>query len=147
MGLELLFKTRSSVLSVHSNVVVELEQPQSSKIWAFMLGMFWVSLATYYVLWKSYRRVVYMRDRANANAAARPQQYTVLVRDIPKPVGKESRTDQIVNFFARVHPGVFSRVQPVHDIKPVSVQFEVKLAEATCLAISKWLFNKLNLDA
>lgn len=98
-------------------------EPQSSKIWAFMLGMFWVSLATYYVLWKSYRRVVYMRDRANANAAARPQQYTVLVRDIPKPVGKESRTDQIVNFFARVHPGVFSRVQPVHDIKPAGKIF------------------------
>lgn len=98
-----------------------MEQPKSSKIWAFLFGMIWVSLVTYYVLFKSYRRVIYMRDRAQANANARPQQYAALVRDIPKPVGKESRVQQVDSFFARVHPGAYNRVQPVQDIKPVRI--------------------------
>lgn len=92
-------------------------EAKSSKIWAYLLGMFWVSFVTYYVLWKSYRRVVYMRDRAQGAANARPQQFTVLVRDIPKPVGKESRMQLVDSFFARVHPGAYNRVQPVHNIR------------------------------
>jgi hypothetical protein len=95
-------------------------QPKSAKIWAFLFAMFWVSFVTYYVLWKSYQRVVFMRDRAQANAFARPQQYTVLVRDIPKPVGKESRSQLVDSFFSRVHPGAYNRVLPTHDTKPVS---------------------------
>src|SRR5947209_2914965 len=75
-------------LIAYSREVVDVEQPNSPKTWAFLLGMFWVSLVTYYVLWKSYRRIVYMRDRAQVSAYARPQQFTALVRDIPKPVGK-----------------------------------------------------------
>jgi len=106
--------------------IVGVEQPKSGKIWAFLLGMFWVSFVTYYVLWKAYRRVVFMRDRAQANANARPQQYAALVRDIPKPVGKETRTQQVDGFFSRVHPGAYSRVQPVHNIRPVNTKLNLK---------------------
>ena len=116
-----------------------MQQPKSSKIWAFLIGMFWVSFVTYYVLWKSYQRVVYMRDRAQASAHARPQQYTVLVRDMPKPVGKESRNQQVDSFFARVHPGSYNREIPVYNIKRVSklqsnrLDFDIYSAERTCL--------------
>jgi hypothetical protein len=61
-----------------------MQQPSSTKIWAFLAGMFWVSIVTYVVLWRSYRRIVDMRDRIQASAYARPQQFVVLVRDIPK---------------------------------------------------------------
>ncbi|KAG0617408.1 hypothetical protein M758_5G188100 [Ceratodon purpureus] len=99
-------------------------EPNNSKIWAFLLAMFWVSFVVYYVLFKAYRRIVHMRDRAQASAYARPQQYTALVRDIPKTVGKESRIQQVDSFFARVHPGAYNRVQPVYDIKPAEKIFK-----------------------
>lgn len=99
-------------------------EPGSRKIWAFLLGVFWVSFVTYYVLWKSYRRIVYMRDRAQASGYARPQQYTALVRDMPKPVGKESRAQMVDSFFARVHPGAYNRVQPVYDVRPAEKIFQ-----------------------
>jgi hypothetical protein len=97
-----------------------MQQPSSTKIWAFLAGMFWVSIVTYVVLWRSYRRIVDMRDRIQASAYARPQQFVVLVRDIPKREGKETRTEQVEKFFSRVHPGAYNRILPVHKTKPVS---------------------------
>lgn len=97
-------------------------QPNSRKIWAFLIGMFYVSMVVYFVLWRSYRWVVDLRDREIASSNARPQQFTALVRDIPKPMGKETRAQQVESFFARVHPGAYNRVQPVYNIKPVSVR-------------------------
>ncbi|KAG0616625.1 hypothetical protein M758_5G129300 [Ceratodon purpureus] len=98
-------------------------EPSSRKIWAFLIGMFWVSIVTYFVLWTSYRRILNMRDRVQGSAYARPQQFVVLVRDIPKTDGKETRTEQVERFFSKVHPGEYSRVQPVHKIKPAEKIF------------------------
>jgi len=101
-------------------IAVTRMQPNSIKIWGFFIGMFWVSLVTYFVLWRSFRLVVDMRDREQASAYARPQQFTVLVRDIPKHTGKESRIQQVEQFFARTHPDAYNRVQLVHNVKKVS---------------------------
>lgn len=98
-------------------------EPNSRKIWAFLIGMFYVSMVVYFVLWRSYRWVVDLRDREIASSNARPQQFTALVRDIPKPMGKETRAQQVESFFARVHPGAYNRVQPVYNIKPVEKLF------------------------
>lgn len=98
-------------------------EPSSTKIWAFLAGMFWVSIVTYVVLWRSYRRIVDMRDRIQASAYARPQQFVVLVRDIPKRSGKETRTEQVEKFFSRVHPGAYNRILPVHKTKPAEKIF------------------------
>lgn len=86
-----------------------------------MIGMVWVSIATYLVLWRSFRLVVDMRDREQASEHARPQQFTLLVRDIPKKErdSKESRKEQVEHFFNRTHPGAFERVELVHKLKPV----------------------------
>ena len=63
--------------------------------------------------------MVNLRDRVQSSAYSRPQQFVVLVRDIPKLKEKERRTEQVERFFSRVHPGAFNYVQPVYKIKSV----------------------------
>lgn len=95
-------------------------QPSSPRIWAFLIGIFWVSFVTYYVLWAAYKRVVELRNNLASSLVARPQQYTVLVRDIPKAEIHETRTEQIDAFFRRVHPGAYETNMVVSNYKAVS---------------------------
>lgn len=95
-------------------------QPASPRIWAFLIGIFWVSFVTYYVLWAAYKRVVELRNNLASSLVARPQQYTVLVRDIPKAEIHETRAEQIDAFFRRVHPGAYETNMVVGNYKAVS---------------------------
>lgn len=94
-------------------------QPSSPKIWAYLGGAFWVSFVTYYVLWKSYKRIVALRIAQNSSLVATPEQYAVLVRDIPKPDKHESRTEEVDSFFRKVHPAAYERCMVVNDLKSV----------------------------
>ena len=100
-------------------------QPGSMRIWAFLFGLFWESFVVYYVLWKSYRRMLLLRDIIVTNSRARPQQYTVLVRDIPKLDGHETRTDQVSSFFRRVHPGYYGGCLILNNLRPASASLSI----------------------
>lgn len=102
-------------------------QPGSMRIWAFLFGLFWESVVVYYVLWKSYKRMLDLRDIIVTNSRARPQQYTVLVRDIPKLDGHETRTDQVSSFFRRVHPGYYGGCLILNNLRPVSASLSIPL--------------------
>lgn len=96
-----------------------MEQPGSTKLWGFLIGMFWVSLVTYFVLWRSYRRIVLLRIRQQKSAIARPHEFTVLVKDLPKPTVHETQSDQVDSFFRMVHPGAYDRCIVVNDLRKV----------------------------
>jgi hypothetical protein len=125
-------------------------EPKSNKIWAFMVGMVWVSIATYFVLWRSFRLVVDMRDREQASEHARPQQFTLLIRDIPKKErdSKETRKEQVEHFFNRTHPGAFDRVELVHNLKPVEKLFTEREEALRALehAEAVWELSKKKTD-
>lgn len=94
-------------------------EPGSHKIWGFLVGMFWVSFVTYYVLWRSYRRIVSLRIRRQTSAKARPEDFTVLVRNIPPPPANQTHAQHVDSFFRRLHPGSYDRCIIVKDLRKV----------------------------
>ena len=136
-------------------------QKKSSRIWAFVVGVYWMSVCTWVVLWKSGRHVIGLRMRelkgAHAHAhdahiskssnMCRPEQFTVLVRDIPEPkpiisinkarssvLADDGLADDVDGaaaaipkryaqevdaFFRKLHPDTYVRSQVVVDIKKV----------------------------
>lgn len=90
-------------------------QSGSPKIWAFLIGVYWVSIVTYYSLWRAYKKVFSLRNMMHSSEVSRPQQYTVLVRDIPVSQEHEKRTEQVESFFRRVHPHSYERCMIMHD--------------------------------
>lgn len=88
---------------------------KSNRIWAYLLGVYWVSFVTYYSLWKAYKRVFHLRNTLHSSLVARPQQYTVLVRDIPPFEKHETRSEQVDAFFRRVHPSSYESCMVMHN--------------------------------
>ena len=68
-----------------------------------------------------------LRDIIVTNSRARPQQYTVLVRDIPKLDGHETRTEQVSSFFRRVHPGYYGDCLILNNLRPASASLSIPL--------------------
>lgn len=97
-------------------------QSGSPKIWAFLIGVYWVSIVTYYSLWRAYKKVFSLRNMMHSSEVSRPQQYTVLVRDIPVSQEHEKRTEQVESFFRRVHPHSYERCMIMHDFSEVPPQ-------------------------
>eukprot|EP00250_Pteridium_aquilinum_P020740 c24927_g1_i1 orf=65-2185(+) len=79
---------------------------KSPRLWAFAIGDYWLTIATLYVLWKSYKHVVLLRTQDQATPKARPEQYAVLVRDIPPPASG-SIEEEVDNFFRTLHPTTY----------------------------------------
>ena len=95
-------------------------QDKSPRIWAFLIGVYWVSFVTYYCLWKSYKKVFLLRNALHSSEVARPQQYTVLVRDIPAAEKHETRTEQVDAFFRRTHPAAYERCMVMRHLDKVT---------------------------
>jgi hypothetical protein len=95
-------------------------QNKSQRIWAYLIGMYVVSLVTFYVLNQTYRHVIKIRSEAQADVKAAPEQFVCLVRDIPKPNKDETRQEQVDNFFRMVHPDTFEKSLIVTKLDKVS---------------------------
>jgi hypothetical protein len=89
---------------------------KSAKIWAFFLAAFWVSFVTFYVLWKSYKWVSTFRIQDQTSAKVKPEQFAVLVRDIPKPEVHQTRSEQVDSYFRKLHPGTYEKCLVACDI-------------------------------
>ncbi|KAG2631650.1 hypothetical protein PVAP13_2NG039100 [Panicum virgatum] len=57
-------------------------QPQSMRLWAFLLSVYWVSFVTYFVLWKSYKHVSNLRATARSTPDFKPEEFAVLADKI-----------------------------------------------------------------
>lgn len=79
---------------------------KSPRLWAFAIADYWLTIATLYVLWKSYKHVVQLRTQDQSAAKAKPEQYAVLVRDIPPP-STGSISDEVDTFFRALHPTTY----------------------------------------
>ncbi|KAL3676401.1 hypothetical protein R1sor_026349 [Riccia sorocarpa] len=84
-------------------------QNNSARLWAFLIGGYWLSFVTYYILRQAYRHVIELRARDQHQARARPEQFTCIVRDIPPPAENESREEQVHSFFQQLHPETYEK--------------------------------------
>lgn len=108
-----------SNFSAFDNLAMGNVRRSSSRIWAFVIGAYWLSLCTYGVLWRSYKHVVELRTRELASPRGRPEQFTVLVRDIPKPRDGKTYAQEVDTTFRNLHPESYVRNLVVVDTSKV----------------------------
>lgn len=92
-------------------------QPRSMRLWAFLLSVYWVSFVTYFVLWKSYKHVSNLRATARSTPDVKPEEFAVLVRDVPRSSPDETIKDSVDSYFRALHPNTFYRSMVVTDHK------------------------------
>ncbi|XP_062187496.1 CSC1-like protein ERD4 [Phragmites australis] len=90
-------------------------QQGSMRLWAFLLSVYWVSFVTYFILWKSYKHVSNMRATARSTPDVKPEEFAVLVRDVPRPPPDQTIKDSVDSYFRALHPDTFSRSMVVTD--------------------------------
>ncbi|KAG8081481.1 hypothetical protein GUJ93_ZPchr0007g5530 [Zizania palustris] len=90
-------------------------QKESSRLWAFLLSVYWVSFVTYFVLWKSYKHVSNLRAAARSTSDVKPEEFAVLVRDVPVPPPDQTIKDSVDSYFRALHPDTFYRSMVVMD--------------------------------
>mgnify|MGYP007059636785 CR=1 FL=1 len=76
-------------------------QDGSKRLWAYVIGAYWLTIVTMHRLWKTYKHVVQLRSVDQSNPQkVKVEQYAVLVRDIPAPLpGTGTIHDRVENYF------------------------------------------------
>lgn len=95
-------------------------QQKSPRLWAFVIGVYWASFLTYYLLWKAYKHVSDLRASALEVAEPKPEQFAVLVRDIPPVPENGTRKEQVDSYFRSIYQDSFYRSVIVTDNKKVN---------------------------
>lgn len=94
-------------------------QEKSHRLWAFLIGVYWVSFVTYFLLWKAYKHVSALRANALMSPQVKPEQFAILVRDIPAAPAGQHRKEQVDSYFKTVYPDTFYRSLVVTNNKEV----------------------------
>lgn len=89
--------------------------------------MYVVSFVTYYVLNETYKHVIRLRAAAQEDVKANPEQFTCVIRDIPKLSKEETRGEQIDSFFRTTHPDSYEKALIVTKLD------KVRLLRPVCL--------------
>ncbi|KAI3921781.1 hypothetical protein MKX01_005470 [Papaver californicum] len=90
---------------------------KSPRLWAFLLGTYWVSIVTLFMLFKAYRHVSKLRARALSSPEGKPEQYAILVRDLPPLAPGQNRKEQVDSYFRKLHPETFYKSMVVTNNK------------------------------
>uniref|UniRef100_A0A803M1S7 Calcium permeable stress-gated cation channel 1 n=1 Tax=Chenopodium quinoa TaxID=63459 RepID=A0A803M1S7_CHEQI len=87
--------------------------------WAHLVVEYAITFWSCYVLYKEYAKVTAMRLQFMAAEKRRPDQFTVLVRNIP-PDADESISELVEHFFLVNHPDHYLTHQVVHNANKLS---------------------------
>eukprot|EP00271_Cylindrocystis_brebissonii_P014221 TRINITY_DN35505_c0_g1_i1.p1 TRINITY_DN35505_c0_g1~~TRINITY_DN35505_c0_g1_i1.p1 ORF type:complete len:740 (-),score=176.05 TRINITY_DN35505_c0_g1_i1:736-2955(-) len=99
--------------------------PKSARLWGGALGLWWVSLCTYFLLYRTYATVVHLRaalfsaSREGTALPAGPETFCALVRDLPNGNGDEA-TRFVRDFFAQIYGGAFRGAMLVPKLRKVT---------------------------
>ncbi|KAJ4975587.1 hypothetical protein NE237_000693 [Protea cynaroides] len=99
--------------------------PGSERFWAHLVMAYVFTFWTCYVLQKEYATVASMRLRFLASEERRPDQFTVLVRNVP-PDPDESISELVEHFFLVNHPDHYLTHQVVYDANKLTKLVEEK---------------------
>ncbi|KAM7256654.1 hypothetical protein ACFE04_012395 [Oxalis oulophora] len=87
---------------------------KSNRFWAHIFVAYIFNFWVWYVLYKEYKIIANMRLQFLASEKRRPDQFTVLVRNVP-PDPDESVTEHVEHFFCVNHPGYYLCHQVVYN--------------------------------
>ncbi|KAK6150094.1 hypothetical protein DH2020_017619 [Rehmannia glutinosa] len=99
-------------------------EESSLRLWAFLIGTYWVSFLAYCLLWKAYKHVSELRSAALMSPEVKNEQFAVLVRDIPPVPQGQTRKEQVDSYFKAIYPDTFYRSMVVTDNKKVNKIYE-----------------------
>ncbi|XVF80503.1 hypothetical protein PTKIN_Ptkin15bG0079000 [Pterospermum kingtungense] len=111
---ETLERTKGLTFSDIDKLSISNVPDGSKRFWAHILMFYVFTLWTFYVLYAEYKAVTAMRLRYLALENRRPDQFTVLVRNIP-PDPDESVSDHVEHFFSVNHPDHYLTHQVVYN--------------------------------
>ncbi|XP_022844584.1 CSC1-like protein At1g32090 isoform X1 [Olea europaea var. sylvestris] len=113
-GGTLFFLRRDLVVSNIDKLSISNIRPKSYKFFIHISMEYLFTFWTCYMLYKEYGRVASMRLKFLASQGKRAEQFTVLVRNVPRVSGR-SISDSIENFFKRNHPDHYLCHQAVYN--------------------------------
>ncbi|KAK3432734.1 hypothetical protein EUGRSUZ_D00260 [Eucalyptus grandis] len=93
---------------------------KSSRLWAFLIATYWVSIVAYCLLWKAYKHISALRVAALISPEVRAEQFAVLVRDIPPAPEGQTMKDQVDSYFKSIYPDTFYGSMIVTNNKEVN---------------------------
>ncbi|KAF2611085.1 hypothetical protein F2Q70_00012776 [Brassica cretica] len=133
--------TSNGTFSQLDNLSMANITKKSSRLWAFLGAVYWVSLVTYFMLWKAYKHVAALRAEAlMSSEEVLPEQYAILVRDIPSPPNGETQKEFVDSYFREIYPETFYRSLVVTENNK-----KLARAEAVFAATSNRPTNKTGL--
>jgi hypothetical protein len=94
-------------------------QEESPRLWGHLLAVYWVSLVSYYLLWKAYKHVSGLRADALMTPELKPEQFAILVRDVPPVLKGQTKKEHVDSYFKNIYPETFYRSMVVTDNKEV----------------------------
>lgn len=97
---------------------------KSSRLWGFFVACYWVSIVTLVLLWRSYKHVSWLRAEALKSPDVKPEQFAIVVRDIPAVPQGRTRKEQVDSYFKAIYPEAFYRSMIVTDNKEVNKIWE-----------------------
>ncbi|XP_004293515.1 PREDICTED: CSC1-like protein ERD4 [Fragaria vesca subsp. vesca] len=95
-------------------------QAKSPRLWAYLLGVYWVSFVSYFLLWKAYKHVSDLRSNALMTPDIKPEQFAVVVRDIPAVPEGPNRKEQVDSYFRAIYPETYYKSMIVTNNKEVN---------------------------
>ncbi|XP_062160531.1 CSC1-like protein ERD4 [Alnus glutinosa] len=93
---------------------------KSPRLWGNLLAVYWVSFVTYYLLWKAYKHVSGLRADALMTPELKPEQFAILVRDVPPVLKGQTKKEHVDSYFKTIYPEKFYRSMVVTDNKEVN---------------------------
>lgn len=96
----------------------------SSRLWAFLIACYWVSLVALYLLWRAYKHCAWLRSEALKTPDVKPEQFAIVVRDIPSVPEGQTRKEHVDSYFKAIYPETFYRSMIITDNKKVCCSFD-----------------------
>ncbi|MQM13916.1 hypothetical protein Taro_046843, partial [Colocasia esculenta] len=115
---------------------------KSTRLWAFLAATYWVTFVSFYMLWKAYRHVSNLRAAAKARPDVKPEDFTILVRDIPPPPEGQNRKEQVDSYFRGLHPDTFYRSMVITNNKKADKIWEELVSYRKKLAHAEAVFSQ-----
>ncbi|PIA36753.1 hypothetical protein AQUCO_03200017v1 [Aquilegia coerulea] len=98
---------------------------ESHRFWAHLMMAYAITFWTCYILYKEYELIATMRLHFLASEQRRPDQFTVLVRNVP-PDPDEPVSELVEHFFLVNHPDNYLTHQVVHNANTLASMIKKK---------------------
>ncbi|KAJ7982338.1 CSC1-like protein [Quillaja saponaria] len=91
----------------------------SNRLWVHFICLWFISFYGIYLLYKDYNEILIRRIHQLQNIKHRPDQFTVLVREIPLCTEHKDRGCCVDHFFSKHHPYTYHSYQILYSAKDV----------------------------